>query len=40
MDIAEEFIKKGILLSPGLKSKIKPEEIDKIAERFDSKKLS
>jgi len=38
MDVAEEFFKKGILLSPGLKGKIKPEEMEEIIAKFDKRK--
>jgi len=39
MDVVSEFLKRGILLSPELRDKIKPEEIEKIASRFDKKKV-
>ncbi|UCG95765.1 MAG: hypothetical protein JSV92_01805 [archaeon] len=34
MDLVEEFLKRGVLLSPELKQKIKPEEVESIADNF------
>lgn len=39
MDIVKEFLKRGILISPELKVKINPEEVEEIAAKFDKKNL-
>lgn len=36
-DVVEKFLKKGILISPDIKAKIKPEEVEEIATKLDEK---
>jgi DNA polymerase II small subunit/DNA polymerase delta subunit B len=37
MDLVKEFLKKGMLISPELKEKLKPDEVETMAERFNQR---